>query len=265
MTCDVHVRIDPFVSPLSSTRLNNMLSTARLHAPHASKEYAERGVQTDAIASKTSPAPPSSHSMDTPEELQDQATRPQEPASSPLSNRSREPTDGSSAYIHDQPDFSFDSGTSADKSMTTTTRTYEMEQISLNRPTALVSKQPTSRVVSLPEATPKFRMKQILERKTVRIVSMPLTTSKRFDTSSDSLDVSGDIFVSEDEERPRVRVRSQATDVPHTPSAPSSPDSIVIIANNSNQLSTDFLRQQTIEESPPDSDEGTAEAASIVF
>ncbi|RDX55098.1 hypothetical protein OH76DRAFT_1452815 [Lentinus brumalis] len=193
--------------------------------------------------------------MDTPEQLQDQATRPQEPASSPLSNRSREPTDGSSAYTHDQPDFSFDSGTSADKSMTTTTRTYEMEQISLNRPTALVNKQPTSRVVSLPEATPKFRMKQILERKTVRIVSMPLTTSKRFDTSSDSLDVSGDIFVSEDEERPRVRVRSQATDVPHTPSAPSSPDSIVIIANNSNQLSTDFLRQQTIEESPPDSDD----------
>ncbi|KAI0706843.1 hypothetical protein C8T65DRAFT_781693 [Cerioporus squamosus] len=230
-----------------------MLSTAR---HHASKEYAERGVQTDSAPRKTpSPAPPSSHSMEPPSQLQDQAPQPAELASSPPPDRSREPTNASSAYTHDQTDFSFESATSADKSMTTTSRTYKMEHLSVNRPTTLANKQPTARIVSLPEATPKFRMKKVLEKKTARVVSMPLTTPKHVDTSSESFDVSGEIFISEDGERPRVRVRSQATDVPHTPSAPSSPDSIVIIANNSNQLSNDFLRQRTIEESPPDSDD----------
>ncbi|RPD74307.1 hypothetical protein L226DRAFT_613655 [Lentinus tigrinus ALCF2SS1-7] len=193
--------------------------------------------------------------MESPSWLQVEAARIAELASPPFSDRCREPMDGSSAYTHEQPDLSFESASSADKSMTTTTRAFKTEHLSVNRPTALADRQPTARVVSLPEATPRFRMKKILEKKSARVVSMPITTLRNADASSNSFDGSGDIFVSEDEELSRVRVRSQATDVPHTPSAPSSPDSVVIIANNSNQLSNDFLRQRTSDESPPDSDD----------
>ena len=141
--------------------------------------------------------------------------------------------------------------------MTTTTRAYKTELIPANRPTTLLNRQPSSRVVSLPEATPKFRMKTVLEKKTTRVVSMPVP---RCDPSADGLDaqsIVGDPFVSEDEERTRVRVRSHATDVPHTPSTPSSPDSIVIIANTSNQLSNEFLKPRVDEESASEpEDEG---------
>ena len=228
-----------------------MLSTAR---HHTSREYVERGVQTD-IARKTPSSRPSSpHIMEPPPHLQDEVAQLAKLTISSPQDRSREPTGASSAYSHDYPDLSFESASSADRSMTTTTRTFEMEHLSVARPTTLADRKPTARVVSLPEATPRFRMKKVIE-KSARVVSMPLAAPKDVDRSSDSFDVSGDIFVSEDDERTRVRVRSQATDVPHTPSAPSSPDSIVIIANNSNQLSNDFLRQRTTEESPLDSDD----------
>lgn len=153
-----------------------------------------------------------------------------------------------------QDDFSFAStDSSANQSMTTTTRAYKPAGLPTNRPSTL--SRSSSRIASLPEATPKFRMKSVMERKTARVVSMPVPSLQ--DTSSDSIDMA-DPFISEGEERTRIRVRSQATDVPHTPSAPSSPESVVIIANNSNQLSNDFLRRRVDDESSPESeDEGT--------
>ncbi|TBU49521.1 hypothetical protein BD309DRAFT_909797 [Dichomitus squalens] len=176
-------------------------------------------------------------------------------ASLPPSGHSRTTTQDESAYSHSQTDVSFESASSAaDRSMTTTTRAYKTELVPANRPTTLLMRQPSFRVVSLPEATPKFRMKTVLEKKTARVVSMPVP---RRDPASDGLDaqsIVGDPFGSEDEERTRVRVRSQATDVPHTPSIPSSPDSVVIIANTSNQLSTEFLKPRVDEESASESD-----------
>ncbi|KAI0329442.1 hypothetical protein GY45DRAFT_1279926 [Cubamyces sp. BRFM 1775] len=141
--------------------------------------------------------------------------------------------------------------------MTTTTRAYKRGQLPVNRPTTLLGRQPSSRVFSLPEATPKFTMKRALGKKTARIVSMPAAPPRK---PSEGLDIStnaGDPFGSDDEEHTRVRVKSQATDVPYTPSAPSSPDSVVIIANNSNQLSNDFLRPRPDDLSSDSEQEGS--------
>ncbi|CDO77325.1 hypothetical protein BN946_scf184775.g15 [Trametes cinnabarina] len=177
---------------------------------------------------------------------------------SPLpTDHSRSSTHFDSAYSHTSTDISFGSTDSeANRSMTTTSRAYKRVQLSTNRPSTLSERQPSSRVFSLPEATPKFRMKNILGKKTTRVVSMPSVKSR---DPSDVLDVStnaGDPFGSENEEHTRVRVKSQATDVPYTSSAPSSPDSIVIIANNSNQLSSAFLRPRLEDSSSESEDEG---------
>ncbi|KAI0775715.1 hypothetical protein BD413DRAFT_471098 [Trametes elegans] len=176
--------------------------------------------------------------------------------SSPLpATHSRSSTQFDSAYSQTQTDISFDSVSSeANQSMTTTTRAFKRIQLPVNRPSTLLERQSSSRNFSLPEATPKFRMKNILGKKTARVVSGPASTRK-VDVDLDISTNVGDPFVSEDEERTRVRVKSQATDVPYTPSVPSSPDSVVIIANNSNQLSNDFLRPRPYDVSPPESDD----------
>ena len=224
-----------------------MLSTAR----HFVREYIERGVQTDTLAFKIPSDEPSTSPVDSPSHSHrvdaGSATIP----SPSIPDRVRTATQDESAYSQCQTDISFDStGSTADRSMTTTTRALKMEPIPPNRPQTLLNKQLSFRTVSLPEAAPKFHMKTVLEKKTPRVVSMP--TSAFRDPPSDDLDaqsIIGDPFVSEDEQHTRVRVRTHATDVPHTPSVPSSPDSVVIIANTSNQLSNDFLRPRIEEES----------------
>ncbi|KAI9062894.1 hypothetical protein FKP32DRAFT_1628380 [Trametes sanguinea] len=223
-----------------------MLSLAR----STSKGYVERGVQTDfpnQLSSTSTPSHIDISPQQDPVEFPDEA--------SPLpANRSRTSTQFDSAYSHSSAEISFGSTDSeANRSMTTTTRAYKRVQLPANRPSTLMERQSSTRVFSLPEATPKFRMKNILGRKTARVVSMPAANPRDL---SDALDVStnaGDPFGSEDEEHTRVRVKSHATDVPYTPSAPSSPDSIVIIANTSNQLSSEFLRPR-LEDSSSESD-----------
>ncbi|KAI8993019.1 hypothetical protein BD414DRAFT_413132 [Trametes punicea] len=215
----------------------------------------ERGVQTDLAKQASSPAiSPSLKDVLLP---QNDVEQPAIEPSSTTSTHSRSSTHFDSAYSGTQTDMSFDSGSSeANQSMTTTTRAYKREQLPANRPTSLLERQSSLRVLSLPEATPKFRMKNVLGKKTTRVVSMPAATPRDV---SDSLDISthaGDPFGSEDEERTRVRVKSQATDVPYTPSAPSSPDSVVIIADSGNQLSTDFLRPRPDDSSSESDNEG---------
>jgi hypothetical protein len=55
------------------------------------------------------------------------------------------------------------------------------------------------------------------------------------------------VFVG-DEEYSRIRVRPLSVDGPHTPSPPSSPDSVLIIENN-HQLPETFLRNNPIRNS----------------
>ncbi|KAI0663512.1 hypothetical protein C8Q70DRAFT_906895 [Cubamyces menziesii] len=232
-----------------------MLSLAR----PAGKEYTECGVQTD----------PSNQSLSYPATSVSAATVSQEITNdssvelSPLlstRSRSSSPSHVDSAYSQAQQsqDVSFESASSdANRSMTTTTRAYKRIQLPVNRPTSVLGRQPSSRVFSLPEATPKFTMKKVLGKKTARVVSMPAAPPRK---PSEGLDIStnaGNPFGSDDEEHTRVRVKSQATDVPYTPSAPSSPDSVVIIANNSNQLSSDFLRPRPDDLSSDSEQEGS--------
>ncbi|KAH9858716.1 hypothetical protein C2E23DRAFT_880163 [Lenzites betulinus] len=227
-----------------------MLSTAR----PVGREFTERGVQTDFSDNEpSSPAPPT---VPTEESLQTALVEPFIDASPLAAAHSRTSTQFDSAYSHDHTEISFDSVSSeANRSMTTTTRAYKRVQLPTNRPSTLLERHSSSRVFSLPEATPKFRMKNVLGKKTPRVVSMPSAAAR----DAHDLDISthaGDPFGSDDEEHTRVRVKSQATDVPYTPSAPSSPDSVEIITNHNNQLSNDFLRPRRDDElSSPESDE----------
>lgn len=227
---------------------NGMLPTSR----PAAKEYNERGVQTDPPKTSSPSLPPYQPMNSTPPQNTDHAGPHEAVFSSPGENLTS-PAHDEDAYTQDPIDSSFESTSSgANQSMMTTSRAYRVEKVSVNLPTTLANKMPTPRVVSLPEATPKFRLRRVFEKK-ARVVSMPAAATRN--ASPHSLDGPDDPFVSEDEARSRVRVRSQATDVPYTPSAPSSPDSVVIIANNSNQLSNDFLRPR-VEEPPESDDEG---------
>ena len=226
-----------------------MLSTFRQPA----QEFVERAIQTDPLPSESLPSLPVMEHGTGSLVIEDPDASQAHSAHSEVDR----------AYTHEQTETSFESiSSSADQSMTTTTREYKM-QLPSNRPTALLHRQPSSRIVSLPEATPKFHAKTVLEKKTTRIVSMPVSTSQ--DASSDSLvitDSSGSFIC--DEEPSRVRVCSQATDAPCAPSEPSSPDSVVIIANNSNPLSSDFLRRGADDETPPESDDEGALPAPLV-
>lgn len=215
--------------------------------PTKTKEFTERGVQTEPVLNTPSPIHAS-----LPPSVDDDGS------GAFLSQESRHPTVSAhidNAYIQDQTESSFDSiDSSADQSMTTTSRAYKV-QLPANRPTSLAHRQPSSRVVSLPEAAPAFCAKSALERKTLRIVSMPVSTDKvSLDSTEDSSDAIGSLL-DDDEQHSHVRVLSQSTDLPHSPSAPSSPDSVVIIANNSNPLSSDFLRRDASDETPPESDD----------
>ena len=97
----------------------------------------------------------------------------------------------------------------------------------------------TSRVVSLPETVSAYSAKKTLE-KTARVVSNPEYLKHRTRSPADDSsfsDHSLDPF-SGTQRASRVRVRSTATDIPHTPSPPSSPESIVIIANKTHLMSS---------------------------
>ncbi|KAH9931097.1 uncharacterized protein BXZ73DRAFT_47471 [Epithele typhae] len=213
--------------------------------------YTHRGVQTDL------PSTPPAFSQAAMDPLSyPQSDRVDTPPASPSpSNRSRPSTPVESIHNHSHTDISFDSISSgADQSMTTTSRALKV-QLPTNRPSALQHRQPSSRIVSLPDATPRFRMKNVLERTTTRVVSMPTETVR---DTSDGLDVdyATESLLHEAEEHSCSLVRSQVADVPYTSSLPSSPDSVVIIANNSNPLSRDFLRHDLSNVTPPESDDG---------
>lgn len=115
-------------------------------------------------------------------------------------------------------------------------------------------KLPSARIVSLPETSSLYSARRTLESVTTRTVSNPeRSCAHRQDTSYsvDPLDISteSDVFVSGSQVLTRTRVRVNAKDAPYTPSPPSSPDSVVIIADKS-QLPRGFLRNKAAFESP---------------
>ena len=119
----------------------------------------------------------------------------------------------------------------------TITRTLKRPHVFYLRPAttgAHTLKSPSARVVSLPETVSKYSARQETSR---RIVSMSERSSTHVHSDNDQ-------YCPDNDTPARVRVQSIATDLPHTPSPPSSPDSVVFIANKS-PLPAGFLQKKT--------------------
>ncbi|KAH9949548.1 hypothetical protein B0H21DRAFT_727296 [Amylocystis lapponica] len=224
-----------------------------------SKQYVECGVQTDDHSLLMSPI--LSRSSFSQVASPDTVLNPSDsvmPASSPRTSHSRSSTQFDSAYSYTEEPTD---PTSPVQSISTNVRSLKRQQLPFNRPSRIVEhKAVSSRVTSLPETVSAYSAKATLER-TVRVVSMPMPAPEDTSLLLDELDVSassGDVFLSEDEQRSRIRIGRRGSDLLRTPSPPSSPESVLIIANK-DQLSAGFLRNNVhIEDSPstvPD-DEG---------
>ncbi|KAG1802780.1 uncharacterized protein HD556DRAFT_1332446 [Suillus plorans] len=101
------------------------------------------------------------------------------------------------------------------------------------------------RVISMPDDMSAQRIK-LDSQDSMRVVSMPEYLAAAVDLSLDSIESpsAGASFGSSYiEKRHRVRVCPPPSDVPHTPSPPSSPESILIIDSHA-QLPDGFLRQR---------------------
>lgn len=173
----------------------------------------------------------------------------------------------SSLIIHTRPptpttsefgDGSVDGG-SPPATIHTAVRALKHPQVTYLRPAApgaQTLKSPSARIVSLPETVSKFSARQETSR---RVVSMPERGQHAVLLSPGGSSYTDD-FLPEIESPGRVRVHSVATDMPHTPSPPSSPDSVVFIANKS-PLADGFLRQKSglCRSHTPESKEKTGE------
>ena len=131
----------------------------------------------------------------------------------------------------------------------------------------------SARIVSLPETVSEYSEKRVL-RRTIkkRVVSMPVKSDQTITTNVDSsLESEASVEnILPDNERPsRVRVCSNLTDTPRTPTPPSSPDSIVIIGSES-QISERFVRGSAYTQESPcssseNSDDGQAKRAFFMY
>lgn len=201
------------------------------------ERYTERAVQTEGIQVRSDAVPTDDDVVDVPDAADISSssisslivhTRPPTPTDVPFANGVVE-------------------GRSHSASIQTTIRTVKCPQVVYLRPAAASSqtlKSVSARIVSLPETISKYSAKQDTPGR--RVVSMP--ERRKSPLSSPQIlspYMEPDSFIAEVESPARVRVRSVATDTPHTPSPPSSPDSVVFIANKS-PLPEQFLRKRVL-------------------
>lgn len=228
-----------------------------------SKEYVDRGVQTDGLAIASAGVQADVHAdaicrMIAALDIRGEPTTLSELIlSSPRARRrsgSFPAEDNTSLH-----QSSFGSLGEADEDsvdIATTLREFNTDATMSKHPRFRTLKSISARIVSLPETTSLYSARRFAER-TKRVVSQPerIGFVQSPDTSGSyhgHLDISGDTldpFGSEVHQRTRVRVPSNATDLPHTPSPPSSPDSIVIIADKS-QLPKGFLKNALAADDP---------------
>ena len=126
--------------------------------------------------------------------------------------------------------------------------------ITYSRPSGQISARYDKRVMSLPESASLCSANTVIETRT-RVVSMPehlnkLDSSKTQTQSPVSLDAH---FYSSNISNPaqihqRKRERPYPSDMPRTPTPPSSPDSVLIIGIEESKVSESFLRRQQIDE-----------------
>ncbi|KAK7687044.1 hypothetical protein QCA50_009544 [Cerrena zonata] len=126
-------------------------------------------------------------------------------------------------------------------------------------PSTRTLKSISARVVSLPETAPVYTLKTSTEYIARRVVSNPDGLQGPHLDSDDLLESYEHVHAP----RSRVRVETHGTDIPHTPSPPSSPDSVVIISNKP-QLSEDFL-QKNASKDELSCDYNKANGNSVVF
>ncbi|KAF9062121.1 hypothetical protein BDP27DRAFT_1369083 [Rhodocollybia butyracea] len=134
-------------------------------------------------------------------------------------------------------------------SLTVCKRDYKLAQLPFQKPSELNA--PSKRVVSLPETSPPSRIK--LDTIRDRVVSMSEQVKVSLTSADNSL--SSDCFESSiDSSQSQIssdignisvrKVRSRL--YPHTPSPPSSPESVMIIGNNMH-VPTSFLRRKSLQ------------------
>lgn len=117
-------------------------------------------------------------------------------------------------------------------------------------PSTRTLKSASARIVSLPESAPVYSVRTSTDSITRRVVSLPTPTDSNPDgLPSPCLDT--DELLESYEHvcvpRSRVRVETNGIDILHTPSPPSSPDSVVIISDKP-QLSEDFLQKNVVKD-----------------
>lgn len=137
-----------------------------------------------------------------------------------------------SAYTYSETDAF--AGKSPLKSCIPPRRRYA--QLPFNRPVEF--KSPTKRVVSLPE---EYANKQRSEDQSQRVVSMPEILKPLSPSASDSFSSLDTSAISVESTKPSRLHTYPHSDLPSTPSPPSSPESIMIIGNNS-QVPRTLLR-----------------------
>jgi hypothetical protein len=126
--------------------------------------------------------------------------------------------------------------------------------ITYSRPSGQIPASYEKRVVSLPDfASP---VNAVVETRT-RVVSMP-EHSNKLDSSASKAQAESLISPDADcyssnistpgQVHRRKRERPYPSDMPRTPTPPSSPDSILIIGNEESKVSDSFLRRQQIDE-----------------
>jgi hypothetical protein len=156
----------------------------------------------------------------------------------------------SAALCLDTPEFSLESA------YIRPSRQDKYPAITYNRPSGQIPASYEKRVVSLPDSTSLCSVNTVVETRT-RVVSMPehrnkldLNASKTQAESLVSPDAgcySSNISISAQVHR-RKRERPYPSDMPRTPTPPSSPDSILIIGNEESKVPDSFLRRQQIDE-----------------
>lgn len=114
----------------------------------------------------------------------------------------------------------------------------------------------TTRIVSLQETVSEYSDKQILRQTNKkRVVSMPIkqdqlaTDAAQADDNPES-ELSMENILQDHDRASRIRVFSHTTDAPHTPSPPSSPESIVTIGSESKYRNASFDDRLVLNRSP---------------
>ncbi len=212
------------------------------------KEYMNRGIQTDALDRLPDLSDREiNNTNDAASHIYGDTDVSVSFHSSALDNSGSPSSLETSAYTHGDSDISSPPAST----IKATTRTYKKQHLEFRQPSgAQTLKSISARIVSLPETTSTYSAKRELN-KTKRVVSMTERIRSFQEPQVSGLyddDISLDTLGS-DNIPSRVRVHSNVTDMPHTPSPPSSPESIVFIANK-NHLAEDFLRRKMHAEEP---------------